>query len=353
MRYLYKIYSHFDGFYPTRIPDRMVEGRLLTLGWARYLDAVHLGDEVWIVFTGRGFENGVYAQGLVARIDPAAGEVQLRVRRHSTTAPLTDAATSAALKAAVSIRNRQVFLWPADRELRDACHARDCAERRCHGCDVWNTLPQIETRHYRTPPALRGATVVPAYWLIPPRCFLYYNGRQPAPWVRRTTEMFQAFKVGEKRYAYPLAAGIHAALASRRLRDFEAIVSIPLSPEKAAAGELDRTAALAGELARLMPGARSRQLLSLSAPISKRRMQAQGYTATEFKQRYRQYLQLDPAIAGLRRIILLDDAITKGSTLSVAIAAIRAANPGIEIVAAAAGQMIVMDAVADQNGPAW
>jgi len=45
--------------------------------------------------------------------------------------------------------------------------------------------------------------------------------------------------------------------------------------------------------------------------------------------------------------------ITKGSTLSVAEAAIRAVNPMIEIVAATAGQMIVKAVVADENGPAW
>ncbi len=353
MRYLYKINSAFNGFSPRRIPERLVDGRFLSLGWAKYLDALNVRDEVWIVFVGKGFENGVYVQGLVATIDRAASTVQIRVRSSSTNAPLTDAETSAALLKAVSVRYRQVFLWPADRQLQQDCGAADCGARRCKNCDVWNGLPQIDPAHYRPPAALRGATVVAAYWIIPVRCYLYHaNERPPAPWNRRVTQMLGEFKVGERRYAYPLAAGIDAALRARGETGFDAIVPIPLSPEKAAAGELNRTSALASELSRLV-GAPVRNDLSLAGPISKRRMQAQGYGPAEFQARYRGLLEVDPGIANVGRIILLDDVITKGSTLSVAAAALRAVNPEIEIVVAAAGQMILKAVVADENGPAW
>lgn len=352
MRYLYKINSNYDGFTPRRIPDRLIDGRFLRLGWARYLDALHLGDEVWIVFIGGRFEAGVYAKGLVAQIDNEQNAALIRVRQWSADASLTDAATSAVLHEAVSFRYRQVFLWPANQALQEVCHLADCGNRQCQTCDVWTGMPTIQPAHYLVPPVLRGTVVVPAYWIIPPRCFLYYNGRQPTPWYRKASDIFAAFKVGEARYSYPLAAGIDAALRARGEDGFDAIVPIPLSPEKAAAGELDRTAALGTELSRLT-GVRVRPYLSLAGPISKRRMLAQGYTLTQFKARYRQLLQIDPAVGALHRILLLDDVITRGSTLAVAIAAIRAVNPAIDIVVAAAGQMIVMAAVADQNGPAW
>lgn len=352
MRYLYKIYSPYDGFFPARIPDRLEDGRFLTLGWARYLDALHLGDEVWIVFTGPRFENGVYVEGLVAGINPNDNTVRLRVRRKSTRAPLTDAQTSAELKDAVKTRYRQVFLWPADRLVQPECHAADCGKRKCLQCDLWRGLPQIEPADYRNPAALRGLTVVPAYWSVPPRCYLYYGGRQVAPWNRRVTDMFSAFKIGEGRFAYPFAAGINEALRSRGEQGFDAIVPIPLSPEKAEAGELDRTAAIAGELSKLN-GVPVRSLLSLSNPISKRRMITQGFTPTQFKNRYRQYLTVDPAIAEPNRILIVDDAITKGSTLSVAVDKIRATTPNVDIVVASAVQMIVKEVVANDNGPAW
>ena len=352
MRYLYKIYSPYDGFTPAGMPARMIDGRFLVLGWAKYLDAVHLGDEVWVFFTGPKFENGVYAKGVVARIDREAGTVMLRVRRRSVTTPLTDAATSAALRAVVATRARQVFTWPADRPLQESCRAVDCGNRQCLQCDVWTGLPTIEPAHYRVPGTLRGETVVPAYWTIPNRCYLYYGTRQPAPWNRRLTDMFAAFKIGEARYAYPLAAGIAAALGARGLGGFDAIVPIPLSPEKAAAGELDRTTALATELGRLT-GSRVRPHLSLSDPISKRRMISQGFTPTQFRMRYRRYLRVDPAMANLGRILLIDDAITRGLTLSAVLGAVRDAAPGIDIVVASAAQMILKDVVVDQNGPAW
>lgn len=352
MRYLYKINSQYDGFKPARIPERLIEGRFLRLGWHKYLDTIRYGDEVWIVFVGRGFENGVYVQGLVAAIDADEGYVQLRVRRHSVAAPLTDPNTSAELRAAVDVRYRQVFLWPADRQLQETCHARECGERRCLACDVWNGIPQLDPAHYLQPAPLRGETVVPAYWLIPTRCYLYYGNRRPTPWIRLITDMFASFKVGEERYAFPFAAGIRAALDARGEGAFDAIVPIPLSPEKAEAGELDRCKVLATELSRLN-GAPVRNYLTLSRPISKRRMQAQGYRPAQFIARYREYLDVNPRIRRTNRILLLDDAITRGSTISAALAEIRLANPNIDVVVAAAGQMILTAVVADENGPAW
>jgi predicted amidophosphoribosyltransferase len=158
--------------------------------------------------------------------------------------------------------------------------------------------------------------------------------------------------VGEERYAFPFAAGIQAGLDARGLANFDAIVPIPLSPEKAAAGELDRCKALAVHLGRLT-GIPVRQYLSLSQPISKRRLQAQGCRPAEFIARYRGYLEVDNRIARYERVLLLDDAITKGSTLSAALAEIQMVKPNLDVVVAAAGQMILKAVVGDENGPAW
>lgn len=351
MRYLYKIHAPYDGFYPSRIEERMEDGRFLRLGWGKYLDAVVRGDEVRVFFTGCRTP-AVYIEGLVDTIDVQNQQVRLRVRRHSTR-PLTDLVESAELRRAVAARGRQVFLWPSDRELRENCELEECRTRSCAQCDVWRSLPFVSSDHHRPTPDLRGNVVVPAYWAIPNRCFLYYDGRQPTPWVRRSTEMFAAFKVGEAAYAYPLALGMKQALDARDETEFDAVVPIPLSPEKAANGELDRTGALANGLVRMMDGARRFDALSLSGPVSKRRMVLQGWTPGEFKQRYRNLLEVDPAIANYERVLLVDDAITRGSTMSVALSAIRAAAPHVDIVVASAVQMIVKAAVADVNGPAW
>ena len=360
MRYLYKINSQYDGFTPRRIPDRLrpplffciTEDRFLALKWAKYLDAVIQWDEVWVVFIGGKFEHGVYLKGLVAGIDADKRAVHIRVREFETTSPLTDAKTSATLCKAVSIRYRQVFLWPEDQEYSESCTLKKCANYQCLDCDLWKSYPQIEEAHYNPPSVLKDVTVVPAYWIIPARCFLYYKKRKPAPWNRRVTEMFSAFKVGEKHYGYPLAAGIKCALQNRNLSGFDAIIPIPLSPEKAEAGELDRTTTLSKNLGQLI-GHKTLTYLQLAGPISKRRMLAQGYTPTQFRKHYAEKLQIDPKIANLDRILLLDDVITKGTTLAAATTAIRSLNPKIDIVVVAAGQMIVKAVVADENGPAW
>ena len=352
MRYLYKINSRYDGFTPRQIPERLNDGRFLTLGWSKYLDALNLRDEVWVVFIGGHFEHGVYVRGLVDGIDATAGTIRIRVRDHKTAEPLTDQETSISLCKAVAVRYRQVFLWPEDQPFQEACELADCAGNKCLNCDLWNALPRIDQAHYRQPAILRDITVVPAYWIIPRRCYLYYNSRQPTPWIAQVSQMFNAFKVGEKKYSYPFAAGMQAALNVRGLIDFDAIIPIPLSPEKAAAQEFNRTAELSYHLGRLI-GIRAKSYLSLASPISKRRMLTQNYTVAEFRRNYAEKLQSDLRIANLSRVLLLDDVITTGSTLAVAAAAIRAVNPAIDIVVVAAGQMVVKKVVADQNGPAW
>ena len=352
MRYLYKINSRYDGFSPRRIPDRLIDGRFLTLGWAKYLDELNLHDEVWVVFVGGTFEHGVYLQGLVDKIDADDQTITIRIRDYQTKAPLTDRETSISLCEAVAVRYRQVFLWPKDQQVHETCQLTNCANSQCLNCDFWKSLPRIDQSHYKEPAPLRGMSVIPAYWIIPRRCYLFYNNRSAAPWITQVTQMFNAFKVGEKDYGYPLAAGIQAALETRGLTDFDAIIPIPLSPEKAKAKELNRTATLSNILGRLMR-IRERNYLNLESPISKRRMLAQGHTVAAFRRSYADKLLVDPRITSLRRVLLLDDVITKGSTLSVAAASIRTANPTIEITVAAAGQMVLKEVVADENGPAW
>jgi hypothetical protein len=70
LKFLFKIHSGFDGFQPKKIPERLISGRKLELGWDAYLDSVEMGDEVWVYFHGpHQFDRGVYAKGFVTDID--------------------------------------------------------------------------------------------------------------------------------------------------------------------------------------------------------------------------------------------------------------------------------------------
>lgn len=350
MKFLYKIYSNYDGFTPGRLPARLNQGKYLRLGWQRYIDEVSEGDECWVYFYGtHAFTPGVYAKGYINKIHTSERYVTLRVRDSATDAPLTDEETNARIAQVVDVRYRQVFLWPPEWNVVPKCGPNACAKRLCEDCETWNGLPIIDAGHVKKLLWARARAVVPAYWIIPNRCYIFREGGTFAPWVHQTTYMFSEFKFGEKRYAYPLARAMYEALRRRKELEFDAIVPIPLSPDKAAADEIHRTKLLATELGKLL-GVRVRETLSLSEPISKRRLQAIGYTPSQFERKYRQVLQVDDSAKSLERILLVDDVVTRGSTLSCAIWRLREVNKNLDIVAASAGQMIVKPAVANEKG---
>ena len=159
MKFLYKIHSGYDGFQPARIDDRMIDGRTLRLGWDKYLDVVERGAEVWVYFRGpHRFENGVYVKGSVESVDLDERAIFLRVREHSTVAPLSDPATTTRLAQAVAIRYRQVFVLPDDLETVPDCNftttADSCGKHRCGDCKTWEDLPQISLGALQVPARL-------------------------------------------------------------------------------------------------------------------------------------------------------------------------------------------------------
>ena len=347
MRFLYKIHSGYDGFRPAVLPERM-QGRRLRLGWRHYIDVVEKGWECWVYFHGpHRFENGVYAKGIVDGIDPEAGEVSLRVREYRTDTPMTSRRMSARVAEVVATRYRQVFLWPDDWTIPLQCEPEACADRRCDDCGTWTNMPLIGGGDSTAPKRLRRSIydeVVVAHWIVPRRC--YETGIVPE--VRDLTRRFTEFKWGEVAYAYPFALSMFEQLRRRDLLEFDYVVPIPLSPDKQASGEKHRTRALAREVGRLL-AVKVREMLGLSRSISKRRMRAAGFTTAQFESAYREALQAKvPANAG--RILLVDDVMTRGSTVAQALHVLREQRPEIEIVVATAGQMIVKEAVVDDRG---
>ena len=347
MRFLYKIHSGYDGFRPAVIPARMTDGRLL-LGWRHYIDAVEKGWECWVFFRGpHSFEKGVYVKGIVDAVDIDRRQVGLRVRDFSTHEPLTSPVTSARIAEAVAQRYRQVFVWPEDWTVAPDCGLTACANRQCHDCRTWDALPLIDPEHARAPSRLRSSDyecLVPGHWIVPRRC---YETRIATP-VRELTTRFTAFKLGETAYAYPFALAIFEQLRRRDLLRFDYVVPIPLSPDKARSGEVHRTRRLAAELGTLL-AVPVREMLRLTEPVAKRRMQQlPGYTAYGFERKYRDALRATVP-DNARSVLLVDDVITRGSTLAQAIASIREQRPDTDAVVATAGQMILKESVADDS----
>jgi predicted amidophosphoribosyltransferase len=166
--------------------------------------------------------------------------------------------------------------------------------------------------------------------------------------VRRTSELFYRFKTGEKSLAFPLALGMDGTLRKRKAIDFDCLVPIPLSPDKARANEIHRTRLLAAELSDLM-GIETVDCLSLSRPVSKRRLLALSQTRAGFRDKYYDALSVDTKVTGSKRLLLIDDVATEGTTLGCAFRRIRKFHPNAEVSAATAGQMIVKAVVKDER----
>jgi hypothetical protein len=352
VKFLFKIWSNYDGFTPAAIPARRLDNGQVELGWDTYIESVDQHSEVWVYFHGRHkFTNGVYIKGAVQRVELPTRKVYLRVREFSTSEPLTDAATSARIAQVVAPRNRQVFVLPEELDVWDACtiatSADSCSARHCRRCQTWQDLPRVQERNLARPEHLSTAVAdyVPGFWSVPRRNFIHMQGRRPRPEVRKTSELFYRFKVGDAALAYPLALAISENLRERGLGDFDAIVPVPLSPDKEARGEIHRTRLLANELARLLDVPR-RDLLKLTEPVSKKQLRGQRrYSAGLFEFAYRTRLEVSRLAASVGRVVLLDDVCTEGSTLSACAAKLRGVNPTLEIVAATAAQMTVIKAV--------
>lgn len=350
MKFLYKIYSAYDGFTPRRIPERIQAPNLLTLGWDRYVDVLEKGFEVWVYFHGpHAFQPGVYVKGFTHSI--SGPSVLLRVREYSTKDPLTDRETSQRVAEVVRPRYRQVFLLPEDWVTPPACSigstADSCKQRLCDKCPAWISLPLMQPATFHRPERLPSAIkdFVPAYWAIPSRCYL---GREIGRRVRNTSEIFYRFKVGEAALAYPLALGIFEALRCRDLLDFDAIVPIPLSPDKTARGELNRTLLLAQELAKLL-AVPVLDVLNLTSSFSKKSALAAGATPRQYEEQYYEKIAIETNHKIPNRILLVDDVCTRGSTLTSAWRRLLEANPACQVIAATAAQMILKNVVRDEE----
>ncbi len=356
MKFLYKIHSRYDGFSPRRIPDRAIDGKVLELGWQRYFEEVEEEDEVWIYFHGGSFSEGVYVKGSVVSKDAQKEVVNLLIEDYSTTAPLTDNKTSRQVGEIVSVRYRQVFFVPDEWKTVANCSlsttAISCATRLCRDCATWRRLPQVDPRMLNRPWRMGEKTIAafsPAYWAIPPRSFLYYAGRTINPGVEHTSGLFRRFKVGDKNLAFPFALGIVQALKRSRITEFDAIVPIPLSPEKVVQKELHRALVLSQEVGRLL-GVPVVELLSLENPIGKRALKRlTGAGPEAFESAYARELRAEARAKKYSSLLVIDDVCTEGSTLECAALALIEVNPTATIYAATAAQMAVRAVVSDED----
>lgn len=352
MRFLYKIYSGYDGFTPKDIPRRLEDGRL-RLGWHRFVDDVREGDEVWVYFWGPGTKRpGIYVFGEVIDVDALDERVFIGLREWSQDHSITPDDLVDRVRQAVRARGIQVFpfpdLWPEKTlNCNIGTYATTCAERLCTTCAQWRRFVLVEEGTFRKPlwlpPELLG--LYPAYWVIPARSFAYYGGRNIRSHIVHMTEVWRRFKWGNLNLAYPLALGMWRVLKRDRAASFDFIVPIPLSPEKGPSKH--RTLALSRELSRLL-NVPTVQALELSEPTSKRELM-KTMSAETFENVYASRLRLAQPIAEGTRLLLVDDVVTAGHTLRACVKWLQSAVSGVRAAAATPGIMVIDHNVVDRQ----
>lgn len=152
------------------------------------------------------------------------------------------------------------------------------------------------------------------------------------------TTRFYAFKHGDLAavpvYADRLAASLGPAAHAGRLG---AVVPVPLSPDRAAAGAAHRTRALAFALAERL-GIPALELLALADPVTKHAHLRRRPTPADVRAwsaRYRRSLRFVPAGALPSSALLLDDAVARGNTLAACAGFLRSACANVATVHAA------------------
>ena len=153
--------------------------------------------------------------------------------------------------------------------------------------------------------------------------------------LSRETRRFYAFKKGDPSpaadYARAIAAGLHGTGAR-----FDAIAPVPLSPDRA--GGLHRTRLLAHRLAPLL-GIPVLEPLALERPVTKHNDLPRDPTPADLRnweRAYRQALSLAPMDPAPQRMLIVDDAVARGATLSQCALRLRDGCPGATIAFAAA-----------------
>lgn len=81
--------------------------------------------------------------------------------------------------------------------------------------------------------------------------------------------------------------------------------------------------------------------MSLTAPISKRKLQSAGYTYSQFQRKYSSLLSVRPGVKAVQRCLLVDDVCTHGGTFKAICEALWRVNPSTTIAASVGVQMIV------------
>lgn len=124
------------------------------------------------------------------------------------------------------------------------------------------------------------------------------------------------------------------------LNKFDYITNIPLSPDKHKVKELDRVDAVCLHLTKLLEIPYVKNMLILSRPISRRLYKFLGKTSTQFINDYFRFLKWNKKCSiDFKNILVVDDVVTDGKTLTAFARKIHERYPNARLYAATCGIM--------------
>lgn len=355
MKYLYKINSSFDGFTPQKIEERIKNG-FLTYNWREYFEDIQKGDIIFTYFVGHNVTKGVYLISRVFKIR-SNKQVKCRVLHYHHNKPLITESQLRKYEKKVLIRPRgSVYVIPpsldkrfdrfykkeavCDLRLDKKIKCEQCYERnsfKCKSCRIFNPNIIIKWDNEISLRIPNIEEITAPFWIIP----------RQQHWMKKTvsehplSDVFYSFKSGYEKYARLFAFGIIKAIHSHpklSKTDFDCILGVPLSPNKKRNHELDRVSELCKLISRELGIPYKTNGLSLRKSISRRAYKLMGKEQSQFVNRYYNSLSINASLKN-KKVLLIDDVITDGTTLRTIAKKIKDKSPSTNIIAATAGIM--------------
>lgn len=357
MKFLYKINSSYDGFSPDKIKERK-KGAYLTYNWREYFDDVSEGDIIFTLFKGRGVKRGIYLVSKVARKIIPSKNVICKIIYYDENQPLIEPSEFARYERQLIPRPYgTVYVIPpfldiefekiqkeitiSEINVGTKIYCKSCLDNNTNGCincPIFNNRFLIKWGNEVKLKAANIEQSISPFWVIPYQShWIKTNIRQHA-----VSQIIYAFKAGYKKYAHLLALGIKKEMDIDPVFNeinFDCIVGIPLSPKKKANGEFDRVNEICTILDNMINVRYLQDALSLSNHISRREYKSLEIEY-KFSKDYYTYLQVNTTEdLNNKKVLLVDDIITDGKTLSIAAKKIREKFPNCQIYSATAGIM--------------
>ena len=371
--FVYRINASYDGFTPSKIPERKSGNRLI-FNWNAYLEALDVGDIVLVYFFGSKCKSGIYAVVKIYKYDLTKKNqnVQGTIIECSTDNKnplITHEDSKDFFGRLFSLRKRGSEI-NVPRELEDKIYELlKENENLINKLDKQNILlpgsPNFPSYDITQTPLIDfGKEVSQRIKENNPICAYFIRPTQ-ASWITQTpkylpniTYAFNGLKRGDMCnidfFANALAKQTQKYLDGVA-DNYGLVTGIPLCLDKLNAGEVDRVGKLSEAFAE-RKGLPYEHLFILNGRISRRLYKKKGFSTEKFIADYKQNLTirkkkiLKDLVKSGKGMILIDDVYTDGVTTSTVIDCCRNISgcENLEVKVITLGLMVKVANISDK-----